>query len=143
MIVRIGEVRDVASAQRLLNACRLPVGGFPEDLESFFVATGEHQLLGVAGVEVHGVYGLVRSVAVKSAARGQGVASRLCAEIEARSATLGLRSVFLLTETAERFFRRRGYQPIERTDAPGEIMASKELSKLCPASAVLMVRSTF
>jgi N-acetylglutamate synthase-like GNAT family acetyltransferase len=68
------------------------------------------------------------------------VASRLCAEVETRAASLGARRVFLLTETAEAFFVRRGYARLGRSLAPPGIAASREFSALCPASAILMFR---
>ena len=137
MIVRAAQPSDVEPAQRLLQACGLPLGGFPEDLEAIVVATSERELLGVAGLEVHGAYGLLRSVAVVPEARGRGLADALCAKVEDRAAALGLQ-LFLLTETAERFFKHRGYEVLERRHAPDDISSSREFSELCPTSAVLM-----
>src|SRR4030095_4929556 len=41
VIVRAAQPSDVAPAQRLLAACGLPLGGFPEDLEAIVVATSK------------------------------------------------------------------------------------------------------
>jgi amino-acid N-acetyltransferase len=109
--------------------CRL--GGFPDDLEALFVATSERRLLGVAGLEVHGIYGLLRSLAIAPEAREQGLARDLCTNVEDRAAELGLQ-LFLLTETAERFFKHRGWEVIDRRHAPDEIRSSREFSDLCP-----------
>jgi amino-acid N-acetyltransferase len=135
--LRRGEAADVGPAQRLLEACGLPVGGFPDDLEAFFVATSERRLLGVAGLEVHGACGLLRSLAVATAARGQGFARELCTRVEDHATELGL-ELFLLTETAERFFKHRGYEVVDRNHAPDDIRASREFSHLCPTSSLLM-----
>jgi N-acetylglutamate synthase-like GNAT family acetyltransferase len=51
-----------------------------------------------------------------------------------------VQSIYLLTETAERFFARRGYSPADRRDTAPAITASREFALVCPASAVLMVR---
>jgi amino-acid N-acetyltransferase len=137
MIIREGEAADVEPAHRLLEACGLPLGGFPEDLEAIFVATSANGLRGVAGLEVHGTYGLLRSLAVAPEARGQGLAHGLCTKVEDRAAELGLQ-LFLLTESAERFFKHRGYEVVDRKDAPDGITSSREFSDLCPSSALLM-----
>jgi amino-acid N-acetyltransferase len=137
VIIRAGEAEDVERARSLLEACGLPLGGFPEDLETMFIATSARGLFGVAGLEVHGACGLLRSLAVAREARGQGLARDLCTKIESRAAELGLR-LFLLTETAERFFKNRGYEVVDRTGGPEEITSSREFSHLCPTSAVLM-----
>jgi hypothetical protein len=46
--IRGAEAADVEPARRLLDACGLPLGGFPEDLEAIVVAMSECDLLGVA-----------------------------------------------------------------------------------------------
>ena len=137
VIVREGTAADVQPAQRLLQTCGLPLGGFPEDLEAIFVVTSARGLLGVAGLEVHGTYGLLRSLAIAPEARGQGFARVLGTKVEDRAARLGLQ-LFLLTETAERFFTHRGYEVVDRRNAPAEISSSREFSDLCPTSALLM-----
>ena len=136
-MIREGQAADVEPARRLLEACTLPLGGFPEDLEVIFVARSARGLLGVAGLEVHGSSGLLRSLAVAPEARGQGLARGLCTRVEDRAAQLGLQ-LFLMTETAERFFRHRSYEVVDRGHAPEEIRSSREFSDLCPASALLM-----
>ena len=49
-------------------------------------------------------------------------------------------SLYLLTLTAEGFFKKCGYRPIARDSAPAEIQETTEFRNLCPASAVCMVR---
>jgi len=49
--------------------------------------------------------------------------------------------VYLLTETAESFFVRLGFEPISREEAPADIRASEEFRCLCPESAAFMRRS--
>jgi amino-acid N-acetyltransferase len=51
---------------------------------------------------------------------------------------LGAKEVFLLTDTAEKFFDKAGFQKMNRADAPARISEHKQLTQLCPSSAVLM-----
>jgi amino-acid N-acetyltransferase len=131
---------DTSAVHELLRACRLPVAGVPEDAAWLLAAESDAQIVGVAGLELHAGDGLLRSVAVAPEHRGSRVASRLCAAVETRAASLGVRRLFLLTETAEAFFARRGYAPLDRGLAPPGIAASREFSAVCPASAILMFR---
>jgi len=140
MEIRGATADDVEPVRALLRACRLPVDGVPDELESLFVATVGDRIVGVAGLERHGRDGLLRSVAVASESRGRRLASRLCAEVERRAELVGVRRLFLLTETAQSFFLKRGYGAVERTLATPEIAASREFSAVCPTSAVLMLR---
>ena len=53
---------------------------------------------------------------------------------------LGVHELVLLTTTAAPFFARRGYQIIDRLDAPAGVQRSEEFRGLCPASAICMQR---
>jgi N-acetylglutamate synthase-like GNAT family acetyltransferase len=131
---------DTPAVHALLRACRLPVDGVPDDAALLLVAESGGCVVGVAGLELHGGDALLRSVAVAPEKRGRRIASRLCAEVEARAAPLGARRIFLLTETAQRFFARRGYAHLDRSLASPGIAASREFSAVCPESAILMSR---
>jgi amino-acid N-acetyltransferase len=50
----------------------------------------------------------------------------------------GIGDVYLLTETAERFFPRFGFTRQERATAPEEVRHSVEFRLACPESAVMM-----
>ena len=49
-------------------------------------------------------------------------------------------AVDLLTETAEGFFRRRGFELVGRDAVPSDVQASAEFQGLCPVSARVLVR---
>src|SRR3546814_5225514 len=60
--------------------------------------------------------------------------------VERAAADEGATSLYLLTTTAEPFFRRHGYETAERTDVPAVIAQSAEFRSLCPASAALLYK---
>ena len=138
--IREAATSDTRAVHDLLLACKLPVDGVPGDLTLLLVAEQEGRVVGSAGLELHGSDGLLRSVAVSPELRAQGIAGALCDEVERRAASLGARRLYLLTETAEQFFQRRGYRLAERTSAPTGIASSREFAAVCPASARLMLR---
>jgi amino-acid N-acetyltransferase len=51
---------------------------------------------------------------------------------------LGIKNIFLLTETAEDYFLKKGYEFLPREQAPESIRQSSEFRHACPASAILM-----
>ncbi|HET7600112.1 MAG TPA: hypothetical protein VFK09_07450, partial [Gemmatimonadales bacterium] len=51
------------------------------------------------------------------------------------------RDAYLLTTTADRWFRRLGFVPVERSALPAALAGSEELKGACPASAVAMHRA--
>jgi amino-acid N-acetyltransferase len=48
--------------------------------------------------------------------------------------------LYLLTTTADAFFRRLGYEQTARELAPPAIKATREFSSLCPSSSIFMVK---
>lgn len=95
----------------------------------------------VAGVEAFGEHGLLRSVAVAPECQGQGLGHVLIDEIEALSAELGVVHLYLLTDTAEPFFSKLGFQHIARERAPSSISSTREFSSICPANAAFMFKA--
>jgi amino-acid N-acetyltransferase len=62
----------------------------------------------------------------------------LLQEILEYASRLSLRNVFLLTTTAEHFFKKHGFVIANRTEAPSAIRTTSEFSSLCPSTAVFM-----
>jgi amino-acid N-acetyltransferase len=127
--------------KHLLAESGLPTADItPDKLATFFAADDDGRVPGVVGLELHGRVGLLRSLAVDSRHRSAGLGSALVAHAEAFARSRGVTALYLLTTTAAAFFRRRGYEPIPRALAPPEIQATSEFGRLCPASAVLMIK---
>jgi len=98
-------------------------------------------LVGVIGTQALGPdEALVRSFAVADGLRGQGRGAALYRALEARARQVGLRSLVLLTETAEAFFAARGFAVVPRDSLSPAVRASAEFTGLCPVSAVAMVK---
>jgi amino-acid N-acetyltransferase len=119
-----------------LAAAGLPTEGLRDQFpENYILARGGGVLLGLAGLEVYGDVGLLRSVAVADGTRGQGL-GRLLVENRLQFArSRRVKRVFLLTLSAERYFTSLGFTPVNREEAPSALAASPEFASACPASA--------
>ncbi|HMG07659.1 MAG TPA: arsenic resistance N-acetyltransferase ArsN2 [Mucilaginibacter sp.] len=125
----------------LLAAEKLPVADLPQTLDSFIVAIQDGTVIGVAGIEVYGTYGLLRSLAVKPAYRSSGIAGKLLGRIDAMSNLKQLSALYLLTETSPGYFEKKNFQKITREDVPAEVQQSSEFSHVCPVSAIVMKKT--
>ena len=125
----------------LLAAEKLPVDDLPELLTDFVAAIEDTTIIGVAGLEIYGPYGLLRSLAVSPDHRNKGIAGKLLGQIETIAALKSLKELYLLTETAPAYFTQKGYQKITRSDVPIVVMESSEFSDLCPVSAIVMKKT--
>ncbi len=132
---------DELSIQRLLALSELPHEDISRHLETFLVAEVGGSPVAVVGLESCGDRtGLLRSLAVAPELRSEGLGTELCERIMADARRAGIERLYLLTTTAERFFARLGFVPVERTLVPGSVQATLEFKTLCPASAICMER---
>jgi predicted GNAT family acetyltransferase len=85
--------------------------------------------------------GLFRSFAVDSDHRGRGIGTQLYQRLLAHARLKGVRDGYLLTETAEGFFAKLGFQRVERQMVPTAIRETEQFRTQCPDSAVCMGKS--
>jgi amino-acid N-acetyltransferase len=140
MEIRPARAADLSSVERLLREAKLPWEDVAPHLATFLVGVRAGEVVACAGFEPHGTAALLRSFVIQDSLRSRGLGAALCDTVIGDSRRRGARDAYLLTNTAERFFTRRGFAPIPREAAPPEIRATREFSSLCPASAVLMHR---
>jgi amino-acid N-acetyltransferase len=125
----------------LLSGAALPVDGADEAFEQGVVAVADGVVVGAAAIERYGSDGLLRSVVVDPGLRSTGVGRALVASAEALASGLGIRDLYLLTETAVEWFPRLGYAVLDRATAPDGIAGSWEFRFACVERGVLMRRS--
>lgn len=123
----------------LLAGCDLPVADIsassPPQFFGFRVAGS---VVAVIGLEQFESVGLLRSLAVTHSYRGRGRAHELVSYVESFAASRGVESLFLLTTTAEPFFRKLGYRSTSRQEAPQAIQVTSQFSGLCPSSSAFL-----
>ena len=139
-ILRPARSEDLAGVQRLLAASGLPLAGVREALPSFVIAEADETIVGVAGLEVCCDNALLRSVAVDAAWRSHGLGRALVTRVLTDAEARGIRALYLLTTTAERYFPSFGFLEITRDQVPAEVLATEEFRSACPASATVMCR---
>lgn len=126
--------------KNLLASYDLPYDDIDEHIYNFLIAVQETNLVGVVGLEVYSDNALFRSLAVDEAFRSNGVGYALLTAILERAKKLNVQTVYLLTMTAGKYFRKYGFITINRSTVPEAILNTKEFSSLCPISAVCMKR---
>lgn len=106
-----------------------------EHLEHFFFVGSDGSPTGLVGLELYGTNTLLRSPVVDENARDNGLGSMLVEHAEQYATTNRVRSIDLLTTTAETFFRRLGYERIDRSPVPPQIKETREFARLCEFGA--------
>lgn len=139
--IELAQPKDLPELLALLNECELPEAGLrcgPGAL--ILVARDDDRIVGCAALEVYGDGALLRSVAVAADRRGAGLGDRLVEAALELACRLRVVEVYLLTDTAEGFFARHGFQPFDRSRVPRAVAGSPGFTACRCADATCMGR---
>ena len=128
---------SLSAAINLIKENNLPTEDITE-LTKMFVLEDGGSVVGTIALEFEGGEGLLRSLSVSQKMRDRGYGKLLVDFLEELASGLGVKTMYLLTTTAEIFFDKRGDQMIERESVPGFIQKTSEFRGVCPSTAVIM-----
>lgn len=141
MQIEPAQLADTEAVIALLEQGHLLTEDLPTGLPGFVIAKYEQTPVGVAGLELFGPVGLLRSVAVDRHHQGKQIAAHLIGRLLEAAQASSLQEVYLITNTADRYFERHGFQIVNRQEVPAAIQQTQQFSELCPSSAIVMKRS--
>lgn len=124
-----------------LREADLPHEDLAGTSKRFFCASVAGDIVGYVGLEITGADALLRSAVIFIRARRKGLGRAMIERLLALAGEYGIERVWLLTTSAPGFFARLGFDDVARTTVPAAIAASEEFTRLCPDTAVCMVRA--
>lgn len=128
-----------AEVEALLTEANLPVADLRACRGLVLLGCREHgRLVSAVGIEAYGNVGLLRSLVVHQRRRNSGLGAKLVSDAEAWAARHGIKTLYLLTTTAPRFFAKHGYLKLSRSEAPEAIASTAQFSDLCPTTSLFM-----
>jgi len=138
--IRIGGATegDLPAIRKLLLDNELPTAGVDEHWKTFIVARDGDAIVACGGSEAHENAALLRSIAVHPDYRSLGIGRKIVRQLLDRLASRGIREFYLLTTTAQEYFRKRGFKVIDRDEVHPQLLGSEEFRGACPDSAVCM-----
>ncbi len=136
--IRAATAADIAAIKQLLVDNDLPTAGVDDHWKTFVVATDADRIVACGGAEAYQFAALIRSVAVAPSHRSHGIGRRIVRQLLDRLASRGLREFYLLTTTAEDYFRKRGFKTIDRDEVHPQLLDSREFQDACPSGAICM-----
>lgn len=141
MITRNAVLADRKTIKKILSDHQLPWEDCELHLEHFIVIEEDNNLIGLGGIEPYGDNGLLRSIVVISAYRNNGVGNTIYQLLQTYARQLGIRTLYLLTETATDYFSALGFKYISRSNTPISIKNTQQFKNLCPEHATVMYRN--
>jgi amino-acid N-acetyltransferase len=141
-IIKIDGSKALEDVRQLLLSEGLPVQNLGSAPVSFFEArTQTGAAIGWGGLETYGEEAVLRSVAVNSVLRGLGTGRVLVQALVEEARKMGFKRLWLLTQSAEGFFTKLGFDVCPRAHAPPAILASEEFTDLADTEATCMTRN--
>ncbi len=145
--LKIEEARksDYAALVDLLKTTNLPPDGIEPHMDSFLVirhpqaAAKLELLIGSVGLEIYGRSALLRSLAVHPNFQGTGLGTRLVNRVIELAKKKGITRIYLLTDTAEGFFKKKRFTVVTRNQVPEDVKQSIEFTTLCTSSPSMML----
>lgn len=142
MKIRACSESDIPLLEQLLQANGLPFKDINEHLATFYIGEdSDGCAIGCVGFECYGPIGLLRSLCVDKDNRGRAKGLLLLSYVEEKARLMGVIDFYLLTTDASEYFSKHGFSVVARSDVPEEIKATQQFSNLCPASALVMMKS--
>jgi amino-acid N-acetyltransferase len=135
---KIDDTEGFEAFLSLLKASGLPTSDLKYERDLLVGYYEGNELVGTGGLEIHGDFGLLRSLSVKLGIRGKSVGSTITEFLLNEGQRKKLKGIYLLTETARGFFLKKGFTDVSRLEVPEDIKASTEFSSVCPTSANVM-----
>ena len=138
IVIAAAAENDLEAIKALLTANALPTAGVDDHWKTFIVARDGERIVGCGGAEAYQFAALLRSIAVAEDYRSHGLGRRIVRQLLDRLASRGLREFYLLTTTAEDYFRKRGFKTIDRDEVHPQLLSSREFQDACPSTATCM-----
>ncbi|MHA2314100.1 MAG: arsenic resistance N-acetyltransferase ArsN2 [Candidatus Hermodarchaeia archaeon] len=142
--IREAQPGNLPAVLQLLKTVDLPTEGVSEHFTSFLVALDTPdtsltniQVIACVGLEVYLPSALLRSLAVHPTFQGQGLGKKMVDAASTWAKEHDVRQLFLLTDSAEDFFHKLGFNDINREQVPRNVRQSIEFTKLCPTAPCL------
>jgi len=130
---------DPDQARALLESSGLPISDLSDtSFDHFFACGSKEHPVGIIGLEQLGENGLLHSLVIAEKNRGKGGGKALVETLERYAQNLCLQTLYLLTDTADKFFLKLGYQVVDRAEVPEAIQQTAEFTHLCGDQAVVM-----
>lgn len=126
--------------RQLLQSYDLDISDLDENVVELFAYMHHKTLVGVIGIERYQTIGLLRSLAVDREFQQQGIGEQLVSFLIQHCKANNILELFLLTTTADQYFKKHGFVAVNRQAVPREIKLTSQFADLCPVSAVVMKR---
>jgi amino-acid N-acetyltransferase len=139
--------KDLKSVVNLLELVDLPIEGVVDNINNFRIGKISPDqitmppIVGCVGFEIYGELGVLRSLAVHPDYQKRGIGQALISDGLKFAKRNGMKTLYLLTDTARDYLVSLGFQETSRDAVPQKILDTIEFSSLCPSTSTCLSMS--
>ena len=141
--IKPAETVQVEEIQNLLKNSGLPFEDINKHLKDFLCLMNNEEIIAVGGMEIYDDVALLRSLAVVEGKRNQGLGQLVYSALIEHAKSKNIKQIYLLTETAEKFFLKNGFTKVERNIIPDKIKNTHEYKVLCALADFMEDKSEY
>lgn len=140
-IIQLLNQLEINEVKELLLSSNLPTSDLNNAPIHFFGMKKNNKLIVTGALEVYGNNAVLRSVAVSNNFQNNGYGKQIVRYLEEVALEMKISHLFLLTTSAENFFKKLKYLPIQRHSCPPKILSSSQFTDICPQSSVCLFKN--
>lgn len=140
LIIKTAGLEHLNLIKDILVKESLPSSDVVLDIINIYLFYEDKDLIGITGLESFKHYGLLRSVVVIDKFKHKGFGRDICELTIEKARDMDIKELYLLTSTAEGFFKTLGFNTTDRAHTPQFIQSTTEFKSLCPDTAACMMK---
>jgi len=121
LTIRTATENEYRAIIHLLASNHLPTADIYEKNITLFIGLIENEIVATIGIETYGNEALLRSLCVKEGFKNQKLGEQMLSYLLSFCKTKNIKTLYLLTTTAEHYFVRYGFEKITRDETPETI----------------------
>ena len=130
---------EISNIESILKEVNLPTEEILPHINNFLLLKVKKMNIGTIGLEIYETIAILRSFAVRPDYQGKGVGLLLFDKVIELARNKNIAELYLLTETAEKFFKKNGFEVFPRANVPDRLKSTFEFITPRCSEAVCMI----
>jgi len=138
IVISQAEITDIAEMESILKEANLPEGEILQHINNFLLLKVNDKIIGAIGLEIYEEHAILRSFAIRPIYQGKGFGLILFDKIIELSNKNEVVEIYLLTDSAVKFFEKKGFAVYPRTEVPEKLQNTFEFKTPRCSHAICM-----
>ena len=132
---------EISHIESILTEVNLPKEDILPHIHNFLLLKVKDKKIGTIGLEIYEKSAILRSFAVRPDHQGKGLGLLLFDKVIELAQNKNIAEIYLLTDTAEQFFKKNGFEVFPRANVPDRLKSTFEFkAPRCSEAACMRLK---